>query len=508
MTFQTTVIDLFAGPGGLGEGFSAFRTERSHVPFRIALSVEKELSAHRTLELRAFFRQFDGEPPQEYYEYLRGQLSKEELYKLYPRQKYRASQETLGGPRALGDNVDDLLIRERIRELNNSHGPFVVIGGPPCQAYSLIGRVKNRSLKGYEEEKDNRHYLYREYLKVLLELRPEVFVMENVRGILSSAVGGKLVFPRLIEDLSYPSGALGKTNGGKYNIFSLIDNSPNDMFGGTGSDYVIKCEQYGVPQSRHRVILIGVREDIQTLPTTLKGAGIQTVKNVIHDLPSVRSGLSKGGDSFELWFQALQKESKIVARELGKQGHDPSIVDGAIQSASRIRSRGSKFLKRKKKFRGNEELLSWFTDKNLNGVTSHETRGHMAGDLARYLYCSCFAILNDGRSPRAEDFPIALKPNHANWGTEKFVDRFKVQVGDRPASTITSHIAKDGHYFIHYDPSQCRSLTVREAARIQTFPDNYHFEGTRTQQYTQVGNAVPPFLSHRIAEIVYGILNG
>jgi DNA (cytosine-5)-methyltransferase 1 len=131
----------------------------------------------------------------------------------------------------------------------------------------------------------------------------------------------------------------------------------------------------------------------------------------------------------------------------------------------------------------------------------------MPTDLRRYVFAAAFAKVF-GRSPKGhQEFELAgLKPAHKNWESGKFADRFRVQLGDRPATTVTSHIAKDGHYFIHPDPWQCRSLTVREAARLQTFPDNYFFMGNRTQQYHQVGNAVPPMLAAMIAQVVHEML--
>ena len=139
---------------------------------------------------------------------------------------------------------------------------------------------------------------------------------------------------------------------------------------------------------------------------------------------------------------------------------------------------------------------------NLKGVCNHESRSHIRQDLFRYLFVSCFAKVN-GRSPKLSDFPNSLLPKHLNAKGGKFADRFRVQLYGQPSKTVTSHISKDGHYFIHPDSAQCRSLTVREAARIQTFPDNYFFCGPRTEQFHQVGNAVPPLLAKQIAKIVF-----
>jgi DNA (cytosine-5)-methyltransferase 1 len=145
----------------------------------------------------------------------------------------------------------------------------------------------------------------------------------------------------------------------------------------------------------------------------------------------------------------------------------------------------------------------------LAGVCNHSSRAHITKDIYRYFYAACFARIEEV-SPKLADFPTDLLPNHANVpdaivDSNMFLDRFRVQPWGKPSTTVTSHISKDGHYYIHPDPSQARSLTVREAARLQSFPDNYFFTGPRTAQYTQVGNAVPPLLARAIAQSVFNI---
>ena len=149
----------------------------------------------------------------------------------------------------------------------------------------------------------------------------------------------------------------------------------------------------------------------------------------------------------------------------------------------------------------NNEFYNFIRKNSLDFITNHETRGHLESDVMRYAFSALYAKKHD-KSPQTNDFPDLLTANHKNWKSNKFTDRFRVQLSNKPASTITSHISKDGHAYIHYDPVQARSLTVREAARVQTFPDNYHFEGPRTEQYKQVGNAVPCLLAKKIASIV------
>jgi len=241
---------------------------------------------------------------------------------------------------------------------------------------------------------------------------------------------------------------------------------------------------------------------------------MRTVRQVIGDLPSLRSGLSKNPDSFNAWIRAIRDHSKRIIAETRRRGEQAvarRMADVIANLGNQELGRGSNWNVTSTKSSGIPVTLRrWYRDESgWRGVCNHETRGHIKADLHRYLFCACFGeVQRNGRngSPTSDQFPAILAPKHLNWHTGHFADRYRVQLANRPGTTVTSHISKDGHYFIHYDPVQCRSLTVREAARIQTFPDNYFFVGSRTEQYVQVGNAVPPFLAQQIAAVVFRAL--
>ncbi|REG83940.1 DNA cytosine methyltransferase [Marinomonas pollencensis] len=505
-TKQALVIDLFAGPGGLGEGFSSVQDENGNPFFKIGISVEKEASAHKTLTTRAFYRKIKGLTGGlvGYNEYLQGTLTQQQLFDLYPEQAKEATMETLYSPRALGD--DNEIIHERITELVKLHGngPKVVIGGPPCQAYSLAGRSRNAGIKGYKAEDDHRNFLYKEYLKVLSIAQPDVFVMENVRGILSAKIDGTVMFPSILEDLQDPGQAT-KIESAKYRVHSLVVSAddPNNPVYHDSKDFLIKAEEYGVPQARHRVILLGVREDIKNVPSTLHRSDEQvSVRQAIDDLPKLRSGFSKRTDDPKDWEKTVSKNSKQIKALLKNQFNEVSCLDlKPFKNLPRSADQPIEPLKKVPK-----KLAEWYRNNAPICVLNHETRGHMESDLLRYAYSAAYTELSGGISPKSRDFPEELAPKHENWKSGSHADRFRTQAANKSATTVTSHISKDGHYFIHYDPKQCRSLTVREAARLQTFPDNYLFEGNRTQQYVQVGNAVPPYLAQQIGMVVMGLI--
>lgn len=513
------VIDLFAGPGGLGEGFSSLRKGKS---FKIIVSAEKDPVAHQTLRLRAFYRLLRNKYPEklgDYYRFCNGDAKlpfgkdTEYLWK-------EAGQETLcveiGSPE--GNSSLDGAIKLALND-RTPQQPLVLIGGPPCQAYSLVGRARNKGKADYVPEDDDRHFLYKQYLRIIQQYQPDVFVMENVKGILSSKIDGEKIFHQILKDLANPNLALKiSASGHCYRIVSFVsdqefrhgdDPSKLDL-----KKYIIRAEDYGIPQARHRVILLGIREDRyrENRPKLTQQQAVK-IEEVIGNLPPLRSLLTKQPDSALLWKDKVRDElRKLVVAEKEKTGPESQLATRLQETFSKIGNftdtGGVRLTKQNETGLTEHDYLdSWLRDPKLNVWLNHEARGHRIDDLARYGYAATFASLHK-RSPKGHlEFNLpGLAPAHKNWETGKFSDRFRVQVKGNPSTTITSHISKDGHYFIHYDPSQCRSLTVREAARLQTFPDNYFFQGGRTHQYHQVGNAVPPLLAIQIAQVVASIL--
>jgi DNA (cytosine-5)-methyltransferase 1 len=509
------VIDLFAGPGGLGEGFSALRTHAGRSCFDLKLSIEKDLWAHKTLELRAFFRQFaPNTVPGRYYDLLRGRTDIDTLYARFPEQASAAADEAWNAELGVTPSRE---VHRRIETALRNAKEWVLVGGPPCQAYSVVGRSRNKGVEGYRADRDRRQYLYTEYLEIIAHHWPAIFVMENVKGLLSAKLLGRRMFELIHEDLAAPARVTGHRANSRDHTYTIFSLDPRgSLFENMDvGDFVVHAERHGVPQARHRLILLGIRNDLgmpslapeQRLPTTDE----VPAHKVLDRLPSLRSGLSQGADDRDNWIavirDSLDRRWLKSAATVGGSDVQDLIAETARNAAVPRHDRGSEFIE------GNFETAyrpDWFNDGKLEGVCNHSTREHMPRDLHRYLYAACFAECR-GHSPTLRDFPTDLLPEHRNVHLALnnhgyFADRFRVQIRQRSATTITSHIAKDGHGFIHPDPRQCRSLTVREAARLQTFPDNYLFRGPRTQQYTQVGNAVPPLLAHGIARVVWTLL--
>ena len=470
------VIDVFAGPGGLNEGFSRVEGSDGAPFFSIAASFEMERSAVETLRLRAAIRDLSGG-------------SVKDLYKPYldflnspnrDQNQFLTQPDVVAALRHAENHVHEFTLSEENRpdsdaligEALTDGQPWVLIGGPPCQAYSLAGRSRRAHDPTFSD--DHKHFLYKEYLHIIDRHRPAVFVMENVKGLLSSTHQGRGMFAQIMRDLSL---------NGDYEIRSLVVEG-DDLQPG---DFVIRAEDYGVPQRRHRVILLGLKRDMELAePAQLvRREHVNTVWDAIGNLPEAQSRVSRVTDveQHSAWMSARANGFAWANRDLPGP-RIPYVPPGP----------------------GNVELQGWLTRTGLERSPQHVGRRHMGLDLSRYAYMALFA--EQGLSPRVHQLPDELKPAHNNLKNPvvPFIDRFKVQGWDKPSGTVASHIAKDGHYYIHPDPEQMRSLTVREAARLQTFPDDYYFMGTQTRQYQQVGNAVPPYLAMQIAEVVADVL--
>lgn len=473
------VVDVFAGPGGLNEGFASFRTADEQ-PFSIALSIEKEAIACDTLTLRAALRSVQSRTqalPNSY----RSAMSTRDCLAALATDSHFVEAVSSAREHVREFTLDastrddsDKLIAEAVK----GEDPWVLVGGPPCQLYSLVGRARSSKLAGFED--DVRHVLYKEYLHILNRHRPDAFVMENVKGMLSAMHADGRIFDLIREDIARAG----------YDLRSFV-------VGGselTPSNFVIRTNEFGVPQKRHRVILLGVRNDSAGRNTgVLEPSAPKTVREAIGDLPSLRSRISPTRrDNFDEW---------ISVRDLGlKQA-------GRAEPYDRIPNEiGHAFVAGRVRDNDRSRYAQFVLRPELNGFAQHEARSHMESDVSRYAFYAQKML--GGEKWSVNDLPTSLLPNHKNVGRSDtpFTDRFRVQAWDDQSTTVVSHISKDGHYFIHPDPLQARSLTVREAARLQSFPDDYLFCGNRTQQYHQVGNAVPPLIASQIAEIVHGFL--
>ncbi|WP_010583102.1 Z1 domain-containing protein [Schlesneria paludicola] len=370
------VVDIFAGPGGLSEGFSTVKTESGETAFDVVLSIEKDAIAAETLRLRSFFRQFGPNVPDDYYRCLRGELHIDALYEAH-KQQAKASEAhcwniTLGPGGEPTENV-----YQRIVKSLDKSSDWVLIGGPPCQAYSIAGRSRNQGNPDYVPANDARQLLYVEYLQILAEHRPAVFIMENVKGLLSATLNNIRMFDRILDDLRDPAIAVTRegrpckhVRKGGYRIYSLCDGR---LFENAELDgAVIRTEKFGVPQARHRIILLGIRDDIISVnPKKLKPHKAVSVSEVLDDLPKLRSGLTpKSADSDTAWEEGLRGQitsrwanagaKKADSDELGEliRKHLGEIV---VPEAGL----GGDFIEAEVT---SQYAKSWFCDHRINGV--------------------------------------------------------------------------------------------------------------------------------------------
>lgn len=414
-------IDLFAGAGGLSEGFI-------RAGFNPIAHVEMDEAACHTLLTRTVYHKLKNSKKIDLYKsYLKGDLSKAELHGLL-KEEERNSVINL----SISDENNPIIFKQ-IDKLRKGKLIDLIVGGPPCQAYSLAGRARDKNkMKG-----DSRNYLFRQYAKYLEYFKPKVFVFENVLGLLSAKnEDGTRYFDQMIS------------------LFKEV--------GYITEFKLVNASDFGVLQNRKRVILIGKKgretgfypefEKINKRKTAL-------VKEVLEDLPEIQAGSGE-------WYNVKYKN----------KGSD-YIFDACIRNG-------------------------------IDFTTQHIARPHNEQDKEIYR----IAVRKWNSSQKRLDYndlPEELK-SHNN--RHSFIDRFKVVASDlTKTQTIVAHIAKDGHYYIHPDITQNRSLTVREAARLQSFPDDYFFEGvgnkpSRTAAFKQIGNAVPPLLAEQIAEKIKNLI--
>lgn len=399
-----TVIDLFAGAGGLSEGF----VQAGFCPIA---HVEMDKDACNTLRTRCCFHYLrTNNLLNIYYKYLKGEITRESLYESVPAEVTNAVINVEISDDTINETFDKIKLLAKGRKID------MIIGGPPCQAYSLLGRHRK------EMENDPRTLLYLQYGKFLEEFSPKGFVFENVPGLLSAKKGEHFLnLQAYFNELGY------KVH------FKMLNAS-----------------DYGVLQDRRRIIIVGWHKDNDMgYPDIEKISTSAVINDILGDLPKLKAGEIEMVSSYK-------KENNSYLRESG------------------IRADDEKF------------------------VTQNITRPVNDNDASIYAYA---IKLWDSKQVRVKytDLPLELRTQK---NEDSFLDRFKVVNGKGKAHTVVAHLAKDGHYYIHPSLSVCRSISVREAARMQSFPDNFYFEGSRSAMFKQIGNAVPVLMAKRIAESI------
>jgi len=406
-----TYIDLFSGAGGLSEGFI-------REGFTPIVHVEIDSSACKTLETRLIYHNLlQNNNIEIYYGYLKGEIDKDIFVNKYDIHKISNSvmNKCIGVDNEdIFANIDNKLQNKKVD---------LIIGGPPCQAYSLVGRSRDKN--GMKD--DTRNHLYKEYAKFLKRYSPKVFVFENVMGLITANNGS------YFKNMQTYFRRIG------YNLNYTIQNS----------------EDFGVLQKRRRIILIGWKKGMTfNYPKFTKVSNNFTVKNIFSDLKKLNPG--------EL-------------NNITKYSEKPT-----------------------------EYLQKFKLRSNIDFVTQHIARPHNERDLSIYKI-AIKKWLHSKERLKYNDLPKELK-THKN--EKSFLDRFKVVDLDGFSHTMVAHISKDGHHYIYPSLKQIRSISVREAARIQSFPDDYYFEGGRTAAFRQIGNAVPPLMAEEIARKIKEQLNG
>lgn len=403
------VIDLFAGCGGLTEGFK----QSGH--YDCLACVEWEKAPCDTLRHR-----------------MKTKWKYDNADEIVLRFDIQRTEELIDGwnDEKYGNSIGlDSLINKTKKNVD------LIIGGPPCQAYSIAGRIRDENGMRY----DYRNYLFESYVKLVKHYKPKAFVFENVPGMLSArpADGTKLVSEMIHQQFSEVG-------------YVLI----NDL-----NKVVIDFTEYGVPQNRNRVIILGLNKNYY----------------------------GKSAESILEKFYSEALPQKKVAKK--------STVRDAIGNLPKI-------YPLEEPIRINGKQFSHLPKKEPE-ISNHTARYSNKRDIEIFRILGADIESGENKYTSIE----ALKKLYTQTtGKKSKVHKYYVLRWDEQSNTIPAHLYKDGLRHIHPDPKQARSISVREAARLQTFPDDFVFVTETANDYKMIGNAVPPLFSKKLAECIWELL--